>query len=310
MGTATGAAPRRDERAAIATCLTRAYNWRISKTKTLALLFTFALGSALAARAEDHAPSRPKTVVVPSGTLKLHALLGHRWGEGPFPAVLFNHGRGNTPEKQAAQAAAISPIFAKHGYVLLFLYRRGSGLSADQGTSAIDLMDRELAAHGQAARNRLQLELLQTDHLTDARAGLTFLRALPEVDKRRIAIAGHSFGASLTLLVTERHSALHAAVAFPGSTASWDHSPQLRERLIAAVRRKSVPIFFIEAENDYSIAPAKTLSAEMERLGKPHRIKIYPPVGQTADDGHGFVFSRVGEWEPDVFNFLQERMRP
>jgi hypothetical protein len=31
---------------------------------------------------------------------------------------------------------------------LLFLYRRGSGLSADQGTSAIDLMDRELAIHG------------------------------------------------------------------------------------------------------------------------------------------------------------------
>ena len=34
-----------------------------------------------------------------------------------------------------------------------------------------------------------------------------------------------------------------------------------------------VPIFFIQAENDYSIAPAKTLSAEMKRLGKPNRMK-------------------------------------
>jgi carboxymethylenebutenolidase len=83
----------------------------------------------------------------------------------------------------------------------------------------------------------------------------------------------------------------------------------LRARLLAAVGHTTVPIFFIQAENDYSVAPAKELSAEMERLGKPHRVRIYPPVGQTADDGHAFVFLRVGAWEPDVFDFLQERMR-
>jgi len=267
------------------------------------------MASALAARAEEHVLDRPETVVVESGKLKLHALLWHPKGRAPFPAVLFNHGSGNTREKQAAQAAAIGPVFAKHGYVLLFLYRRGSGLSADQGASAIDLMDRELANHGQDARNKLQLELLQTDQLTDALAGLEFLRSLPEVDKRHIAVAGHSFGASLTLLIAERDSSLRAAIAFSGSTASWDRSPQLRARLIAAVDRTTVPIFFIEAANDYSIAPAKVLSAEMERLGKPHRLDIYPPVGQTADDGHGFVFLKVDMWERDVFDFLQEPMR-
>ena len=130
------------------------------------------MGSALVAWAEEHVVGQPETVVVESGRLKLHALLWRPQGRAPFPAVLFNHGSGNTPEKQAAQAAAIGPIFAKHGYVLLFLYRRGSGLSADQGTSAIDLMDRELANHGQDARNKLQLELLRTDQLTDALAGL------------------------------------------------------------------------------------------------------------------------------------------
>jgi dienelactone hydrolase len=276
--------------------------------KTLVFLFALAMVSRLAVRADDHVSGEPETVVVPSGTLKLHALLWHPVGHGPFPAVLFNHGSGNTPENQAAQAAVVGPVFAKHGYVLLFVYRRGSGLSSDQGTSAIDLMDRELATHGQDARNKLQLELLQTDQLTDALAGLAFLRALPEVDTNRVAVAGHSFGASLTLLIAERDSALRAAIAFSGSTASWKHSPQLRARLIAAVGRTTVPTFFIEAENDYSIAPAKVLSAEMERLGKPQRIKIYPPVGQTADDGHGFIFLKVGWWEHDVFDFLHEHM--
>jgi carboxymethylenebutenolidase len=242
-------------------------------TKTRVLLFALVLASALAARAEDHVPGGPDTVVLQSGALKLHALLWHPAGHGPFPAVLFNHGSGNTPENQAAQAAAVGLVFAKHGYVLLFVYRRGSGPSADQGTSAIDLMDREFAAHGWQARNKLQL------------------------------------GASLTLLIAERDSALRAAIAFSGSASSWEHSPQLRARLLAAVGHTTVPIFFIQAENDYSVAPAKALSAEMERLGKPHRVKIYPPVGQTADDGHAFVFLRVGAWEPDVFDFLHERMR-
>lgn len=277
--------------------------------KTRLFLLALAVASAFAARAEGAAVAAPETVVLPSGTLKLHALLWHPAGHGPFPAVLFNHGSGDTPENQAAQAATVGPVFAKHGYILLFVYRRGSGLSADQGVSAIDLMDRELATHGRQARNELQLELLQNDQLDDALAGLAFLRALPEVDTHRVALAGHSFGASLTLLIAERDSALRAAVAFSGSAASWEYSPPLRARLLAAVGRTTVPIFFSMAANDYSVAPAKALSAEMERLGKPHRVKIYPPVGKTADDGHAFVFLRVGAWEPDVFAFLEEHMR-
>jgi hypothetical protein len=45
-------------------------------------------------------------------------------------------------------------VFARHGYAFLYLFRRGVGLSADQGTSSVDLMDRELAAHGMNARSR------------------------------------------------------------------------------------------------------------------------------------------------------------
>jgi hypothetical protein len=44
----------------------------------------------------------------------------------------------------------------------------------------------------------------------------------------------------------------------------------------------------------------------MTRFGKPVRIKIYPPVGRTADDGHDFVHTMIQEWEPDVFAFLDE----
>jgi pimeloyl-ACP methyl ester carboxylesterase len=104
-------------------------------------------------------------------------------------------------------------------------------------------------------------------------------------------------------------SMLRAAVVFGGSAGSWEHSPQLRARLLAAVGRTTARIFFIQAANDYSTAPAKALSAEMNRLNKPVRVKIYPPVGKTGEEGHDFVYRRVAAWEPDVFAFLKECMR-
>jgi dienelactone hydrolase len=193
--------------------------------------------------------------------------------------------------------------------MLLFLFRRGSGLSAGQGTSAARLLDSALATHGQAARNTLQLRLLEGEQLQDALAGLAWLRRLPEVDTRRVAVAGHSFGSSLTLLITERDSALCAAVAFSGSAGSWDKSPDLRRRLLRAVEHATAPVFFIQAANDYSIAPASALSAAMARRGKPRRVRIYPPSGTTAEEGHAFVYREVSTWEADVFAFLDEYLR-
>jgi carboxymethylenebutenolidase len=282
-------------------------------TNSRVFLLAIALGSPIAARAEGQGPD---TVVVQSGALSLRALLWRPEGRGPFPAVLFNHGswprdtRSGRPAREIfAQAASLGPVFARHGYVFLFLFRRGAGLSAGQGTHAGDLLERELAANGQAARNRLQVRLLERDELTDALAGLAFLRALPEVDSQRVAVAGHSFGGSLTLLLAERDSTLAAAVDFAGAAASWEPSPELRVRLLTAVGATTVPIFFIHAANDYSLAPGKALAAEMARLGKPHRIKIFPPFGTTASQGHNLVDLSPVTWERDVFAFLDEHMR-
>jgi dienelactone hydrolase len=108
-------------------------------------------------------------------------------------------------------------------------------------------MDKEVARHGQEGRNRIQLELLEIDEMSDAIAGLEFLRAHPEVDPRRVAVAGHSFGGSLTLLMAEREPGLRAAVDFAGAAGRWEGSPPLQARLLAAVGAAKVPVFFIHA---------------------------------------------------------------
>ncbi len=63
--------------------------------------------------------------------------------------------------------------------------RQGSVLWS--ASPAVDLLSAELAAREQEARNALQLRLLEGRALCDATAALAYLRALPEVDKRRTA---------------------------------------------------------------------------------------------------------------------------
>jgi dienelactone hydrolase len=274
------------------------------------VLLTVALTSVPAAGATSQTGSAsPDTVLIRSGALTLHALLWHPAGRGPFPAVLFNHGSGPADSALGAQRMALGPLFARHGYVCLFLFRRGAGLSAGEGTNSYDRIRQALADKGQEARNRVQMELLEGDDLSDVVAGLAFLRSRPEVDARRVAVAGHSFGGSLTLVVAERDTTVRAALVFGGAAGSWDRSPALRARLGTAVRKTTVPVFLIYAANDYTTAPAKALAAEMERAGRPHRVKIYPPSGRTPAEGHDLVYREVPRWEPDVFAFLDQQMR-
>ena len=111
------------------------------------------------------------------------------------------------------------------------------------------------------------------------------------------------------MLQAEREPDLRALVIFSGAGYSWDRSPELRTRLSAALTRIQAPVFLIHAANDYSINPGKALDARLAQLGKPHRLKIYPPIGRTPDDGHSFPFIGVKIWEPDVFEFLDEEMQ-
>jgi carboxymethylenebutenolidase len=267
------------------------------------------------------APSSPSTgpeiVVVPSGSLRLKGFLWRPISSAPSPApaVLFVHGSGSTDAAHtcgftvAETAEKLGLVFAKHGYAFLYLCRRGQGLSADQAPFMEDLLQTEKAARGNEARKHLQFVLMTTDHLDDELAGLSFLKSLPGLDARRIAVVGHSFGGQIALLAAEHDSSLRAAVTFGAAAASWGGSSEVRDRLLTAVRSTKVPIMLVHAANDYSTAPGQALAGELAKLGTPHALKIYPPFGKTADDGHNFVYTDIAEWEGDVFGFLDMHVK-
>ena len=243
----------------------------------------------------------PRTVIVRSGSLKLRALLWQPGGRGPFPAVLFSTGSGQTPSLKE-----LGELFSRHGYVFLALYRSGQGLSRTQGVESASRVMRERAAKGDDAANKLQLRLLEGEQLDETRNALALLRSLPRVDQRRISIVGHSFGGSLALLLAESDPAIRAVVNFGGGAGSWPRSSYLRDRLVSAARNLTVPVLYIHTANDYSIAPGEVLTGELARQGKPHRLKLYPAFGETPRDGHNIIYLSIKTWERDVFDFLAE----
>jgi dienelactone hydrolase len=254
----------------------------------------------------------PDTVSIQSGDLTLKALLWRPMGYGPLPTVIFT--LGSYPESDSIhdpikEASVLGPLFAARGYIFMAIFRRGVGLSKDQGLNGADLMENALKNKGQEARNTVQLQQLETDQLQDMRAGLAYLRKRPDVDIHRMAIVGHSFGGSLTLIVAENDPGLKTVVVFSPAGFSWNLSPKLRIRLISAVQRINAPIMIIHAQNDYSIIPGYVLDSVMNQTKKPHILKVYPSFGKSTNQAHNLIFLNPSIWKMDVFEFLQENLR-
>lgn len=270
---------------------------------------------SLSALGQSTQSMAPQVVEFSSGKLRLRAYLWKPAGTGPFPAVLFNHGSGGADADHTAgmpitQAAnVLAPFFIKHGYAFLYPFRRGHGPSASQAPFMQDVLRREEQAKGKEARQHLQFVLLTTEQLDDVMAALAFLKTVPGIDSHRIAIAGNSFGGQLTLLAAERDKTVRAAVTFAAAAGSWERSPELRERLISAIHNTTAAIMLTHAENDFGTTAGSALAAELKRLHKPHVLKIYPPVGLTADDGHNMLYEDIPAWESDVFEFLDQHLK-
>jgi len=276
------------------------------KATAIAAAFLAVAAAGCAATGGSARPDVPELVTYASGDLVLKGLLWKPAGTGPFPAVIYNHGSERYHDVHFAQ---IGPRLAREGFVFFAPYRRGQGLSADQGTWVLDTLARVAQEQGIVARGRKAVELLKTEQLGDVLAALDRLRGMPFVDGGRIAVVGNSFGGVLAMQMAERGGGIRASVNMAGAALNWQKSPDFKLWMLDMARGAKVPVFFIQAENDADTGPSRELSAEMTRLGKPNRMRIYPPFGKTAEDGHSFGYLGSHIWAPDVIAFLREIMK-
>jgi carboxymethylenebutenolidase len=268
----------------------------VARSNLLLLLILFTALRSLGVSNE------PEVVSFRSGEITLQGTLYKPEGNGPFPAVVYNH--GSAPGMLSQQAfEALGPVFASHGWVFFGPYRRGQGLSAAAGPYIGDEIAAAKKKGGMAAGAATMVRLLETDHLNDQLAALAWLRTQKFVEPDRIAVAGNSFGGIEVVLGAER-GWYCAAVDSAGAAQSWGDAPEVRDLMIRSVRNSRTAIFFFQAENDYDLAPSRTLSAAMKDANKEYEIKIYPPYGDSTQDGHTFGYFGGSVWGPDVFRFL------
>jgi len=223
-------------------------------------------------------------------------------GKTPAPAVLFNHG---SEKKALKYLMRLAPVFLREGYAFFVPFRRGQGLSTGQGTYILTELDSAEKAGGSQQRTSLMIRLHETTQLDDQLAALAFLKTHPGIDSTKIIVGGVSFGGIQSLLIATRPVGIKGVLDFAGAAMNWEKGPQVPEWLIGKASAMQVPVYFIQAENDFSIRPSLELSAAMKKANRPYEVKIYPPYGKEAMDGHGFV-DATGIWGPDVFPTMNE----
>jgi dienelactone hydrolase len=229
-------------------------------------------------------------VTFPSGTQTLHGFLHVPAGAGPFPVIVYNHGSERLPGAKDGQAE----FFVPRGFAVFVPHRRGHGRSRDVGSYIGDMSEDPDAFVAEL--------VAQSD---DVMAAVAWVRAQPFADPGKIAAIGCSLGGIESLLAAERGTGLAAAVDFAGAAMMWARMPPLQARMKGAARGAKVPVFFVQAENDYDTSPSKVLSEEMRAAGKPMRYHVYPPNGSGPEDGHSFCMGgRTTPWGDEVLAFL------
>lgn len=263
-----------------------------------------ALAAAIVACATIAAaePPKPSEVWLRGKAGKLQAWLWRPDGKGPFPAVVYNH--GSEPDPIVGTESQIGMFFNRHGYAVLFPYRRGTGQS--EGRYWRDGVDDKLPDDKQWPAVIAALERENEDVVS----AIEWLRVQPWIVRDDITVAGCSFGGIEALFTAERPvPGLRAALDFAGASMSWDDSPLLRERLLRAVESARVPVFFLQAENDFNTAPSQVLAAAMRAKRLPHRVRIFDSFGDGSHRSGHAPFCNFGwdYWGDDVLDFLHKR---
>jgi len=140
----------------------------------------------------------------------------------------------------------------------------------------------------------------------DVIAALNFALIRPEIDETRIVVMGSSLGGIHTLLALAADTRWRCGIDFSGGASQWAQHPRIKKMLLDAVATLTQPLFLIQPENDFNIAPTNELSALLAERSHKHTAKIFPPWGTDGAEAHRFCAVGQQIWGPDVKEFLNE----
>jgi dienelactone hydrolase len=230
-------------------------------------------------------------------------------GQGPFGAVVLNHGVSASARERARESSDLlinaAAVFARRGYVVVMPLRRGFGatggdMAEDPGSCS---NPDYFTAEAKAAE--------------DVMAAYDYARTLPYVDGNRMILAGQSAGGMVSLFTagTRNPQGLIAVLSFaagrggdpdatPGVPCAVEPVARVLDTLGKNIR---VPVLMHYSENDLFFSP-KISRGWYERLsagGTRAEYALQPAFGK---DGHYIFGDTLGVryWLPTVEQFLDK----
>ena len=234
-------------------------------------------------------------------------------GQGPFGAIILNHGTPGSASGRARESTELlinsAAVFARRGYVVVMPLRRGFGATGgdfaeDPGSCASpDYRKGEQAA------------------ADDVMAAYDYARALPYVNAKRMILAGQSAGGMVSMVAagTRNPQGLVAVLSF---AAGRGGNPDFRPGVPCAVepvaklldsvgKGVKAPVLLHYAENDlyFNAATSRLWYERFAAAGARAEYVLQPAFGR---DGH-YIFSEtlgVRYWLPAVEQFLAKHGVP
>jgi dienelactone hydrolase len=257
------------------------------------------LPSGLRDTSIDGHPILPREIAFTSGTNRLKGWLHLPPGQGPFPCLITNHGSGISQGTEDISRPGTASLLMSWGIASFLPHRRGYGAS-----EGVAWRDEVTAPYGTEEYDRQLADRLDAES-DDVLAALDVVSPLREIDARHIGVMGSSFGGTATLLAASKTDRFTCAIDFAGAAMNWDRTPGLRRLMTEAALRLTMPVFFIQAANDYSIRPTIELTKAFVGKDKVMQSRVFPTFGMNAYEGHLLESQGPTVWSADVRRFLE-----
>ncbi|WP_028226021.1 dienelactone hydrolase family protein [Paraburkholderia ferrariae] len=238
------------------------------------------------------------------GSVTLETTIYRPDGPGPFPMIVFNHGKipGDPRYQSRSDPVSFAREFVRRGYVVVAPNRRG--FAGSGGTYEQDGCDVASNGLGQAA---------------DVAATIDYMAKQPYVDANHIAVAGTSHGGLATIAYgTEAAKGVRALINFSGglrqdACTGWQDN--LTQAFGGYGGKARVASLWLYGDNDSVWTPdlvTKMFAAyHAADAAGPASAKLVD-FGSYKNDAHRLVGDRDGVqvWWPMVEAFLAREGMP
>ncbi|WP_323119699.1 dienelactone hydrolase family protein [Burkholderia alba] len=235
-----------------------------------------------------------------AGTVTLEATIFKPDGPGPFPLVVFNHGKnpGDLHDQPRSRPLSFAREFVRRGYAVVAPNRQG--FAGSGGSYVQEGCDVERNGLAQAR---------------DVEATIGYMAKQPYVDARHVVVAGTSHGGMVSLAYgTEAARGVRGIINFSGGLRQ-DLCEDWQKNLVSAFdtygSETHVPSLWLYGDNDSVWSPA--LVGELRDAYMAHGAStLFVDFGRYKDDAHRIIVDRDGVpiWWPPVSAFLAQLRMP